>query len=116
AVPGGAAAGAYGPGVGVPPAPGGGLLGTGLAVAGGVAAGMLAERLFDGRGGASPAANATGLFPGLNPGSVDSGTIDDSAQRALLDNPVDFGNGGDTWDSGADPGGAGDAGGGSDGW
>ena len=96
--------GPYGPG-GAPVGGGGsGMLGTGLAVAGGVAGGMLLDEMLHKRsdGGA--------FNPGAG-GFDNSGS--DSAARELEDRPVDFGSGGD-WDSGGggvDMGG----GGGSDG-
>lgn len=99
----------YGYGPGVPPAPasgGTGLMGVGLAAAGGVAAGMLAERLL--HGGAEerslPREGGGSLGGGIIPGSFDSGAADELAQRG-----IDFGSG-DGW--GGD---AGDSGGGSGG-
>jgi len=107
---GGGAAGApaapYGPGY-APQRPGSGMLGVGLGAAGGVAAGMLAERLLNSRreGGLDHAGGAPGLFDS----PADGGASD-------LDNrPIDFGTGGNDWDSGSsDVGGGGDAGGGWD--
>ncbi|MDE2371077.1 MAG: tetratricopeptide repeat protein [Burkholderiales bacterium] len=105
----------YGPGYAPPQAPGSGLLGVGLAAAGGVAAGMLAEKLIEGhRGGdassnwgnpAAPLAGNEALGAGLFPGG------DDGAARDLEQRPIDFGSG-DGW-GGGDDGSLG--GGGSDG-
>jgi hypothetical protein len=93
----------YGPG-GMPGAQGGsGLLGTGLAVAGGVAGGMLLGEMLHGREG-----NAGGG------GLISDAYADNGAARDLENRPVDFGNGND-WDSGSgggiDLGGGGDSGG-----
>jgi hypothetical protein len=101
--------GGYGPG-GVPGAQGGsGLLGTGLAVAGGVAGGMLLDEVLHHRDGGS--AGAGGLIP--------DAYADNGAARELENRPVDFGNGND-WDSGGgggvDFGGGGDSGGGGGDW
>lgn len=104
----------YGAGIGpvaTPPAGGGsGLLGVGLAAAGGVAAGMLAERLLDGHRDARDAADP-GLGGGYVPGMFDDAGND--AARDLEQRPIDFGNG-DGW-GGGDVGG-GDGGGGDGGW
>jgi Tetratricopeptide repeat len=93
----------YGTPMGVPPnvgpmggmaSPGGGLLGTGLAAAGGVAAGMLAERFLErGREERSDG----NLFdrnaqPGVSPGYSPS---PDADARDLENRDVDFGNGQD---------------------
>lgn len=96
----------YGPGV-PQAAPGHGMLGTGLAVAGGVAGGMmLGEMLHNRQGGGA--------------GSLDrvmptGGESVPTAANDLENRPVDFGNGGD-WDTGgsADAGGGSDVGGGWD--
>ena len=98
--------GAGGTGVpyGVPPAsPSSGLLGTGLAVAGGVAAGMLVDEMLHRRPGAG-----TDQLSGLQRGIFDVPSTDGAATE-LENRNVDFGNGAD-WDSGsggADPGGGG---------
>lgn len=95
----------YGPGT---PAPGyapqrSGMLGTGLAAAGGVAAGMLAsEMLHRHQQTGNPDQDSS-----AQPGFFDS--PDAANAGALADRPIDFGNGGD-WDAGG-----GDVGGGSDG-
>ena len=95
----------YGPGSPMAPRPSSGLLGTGLAVAGGLAGGMLLDEMLHPRQGAgSSAANS------LTPGPIDRPPADDAAARALEDRPVDFGNG-DDWDAG---GGSVDMGGGAD--
>jgi len=102
--------GGYGPG-GVPGAqPRSGLLGTGLAVAGGVAGGMLLDEVLHHRDGSS----------GGSGGLVSDAYADNGAARALEDRPVDFGSGND-WDSGGgggsvDFGGGGGDGGGGGGW
>ena len=77
------------------------MLGTGLAAAGGVAAGMLASELLHRRG-----ENNTG-DTNAGPGYFDS---PDAGQSALEDRPIDFGSGSNDWDAGG-----GDVGGGSDG-
>ncbi len=101
-VPGPYGPGGYGPGAvppGYPPQRGS-MLGTGLAAAGGVAAGMLASELLHRRGEHDADGSHTG------PGYFDS---PDGGSSALEDRPIDFGNGAD-WDAGG-----GDFGGGSDG-
>jgi len=110
--------GGYGPqgyGPGVPPTSGGpGLMGVGLAAAGGVAAGMLAEKLLheghDDQRSIPRDNDAGGLMPGSF-GSGDSGAADELTRR-----DVDFGSG-DGW-GGGDAGGGdfGGGGGGSDDW
>ena len=92
----------YGAGY-APQRPGSGMLGVGLGAAGGVAAGMLAERMLNSRrdGGVDPATGAPGLFDSPATGS---------AANDLVDRPIDFGTGGNDWDSGST-----DVGGGSDG-
>ena len=108
---------AYGPGpAGTPygagyPAqrPGSGMLGVGLGAAGGVAAGMLAERMLHSRreGGAD---RDTGT-----PGGFFDSPQDGSASVDLDNRPIDFGTGGNDWDAGSsDLGGGGDGGGGWD--
>jgi hypothetical protein len=88
------------------PAAGSGMLGTGLAVAGGLAAGMLAERLFE----SHQAGGSLGRSDGLMPGGF-GGSGGNPAANELESRSIDFGNGGD-WggDAGGDIGG--DAGGG----
>lgn len=85
----------FGPGMPMaPPRPSSGLLGTGLAVAGGLAGGMLLDEMLHPRQSAgSGAANS------LMPGPIDRPPTDDAAARALEERPVDFGNG-DDWDAG----------------
>ena len=110
-VPGGYQPG-YGPGYGPGYAPpgGSGMLGTGIAAAGGFAAGMLAEKLIDGghhdAGDQARRVQDTGYTPGV---------FDDanSASRALESRDVDFGSG-DGW--GGDAGGGGGGGDGPPGW
>lgn len=116
----GAAPGGYGYG-GVPPAagPGGpGLMGVGLAAAGGVAAGMLAERLLHGDHDERSLPRDSGGAGGLVPGSFGGDVGSNSAADELTQRGVDFGSG-DGWDSGSSSGsdGGGDfSGGSSDGW
>jgi len=88
----------YGPGTSGA-APGSGMLGTGMAVAGGVAGGMLLGEMLHNRAGAG-----TDRMPGANPLATND------AATELENRPVDLGNGGD-WDAGGTP----DLGGGSDG-
>jgi hypothetical protein len=97
----------YGPGVGGYP-PGttmpsrNGLLGTGLAVAGGVAAGMLAEKLFEGHREIPTQASDVSAG-GLTPGLFDDPSPGNAAARELEQRPIDFGTdtSGDGW-SGSD--------------
>jgi uncharacterized membrane protein YgcG len=105
--------GGYGPGMMAPPSAGSGLLGTGLAVAGGVAAGMLAEKLIDGRRDES-------YGPSVIPAPFNDGGASAAAedQRALEERPVDFGQGGSDdggWGGGGGGGGFDDGGGSSGG-
>ena len=103
----------YGPGPGYGQAPGGGLLRTGLAAAGGVAGGMLLERMLEGnRHDENYANNIGGGQGGANWSDADQATRD-------LDNrPIDYGSGGSDW-GGDSSGGGGDnftpSGGGDDG-
>ena len=92
-----------------PVAPSGGLLKTGLAVAGGVAAGMMVDEMLHRRSGAG-----TDQLSSLQHGIFDSPQTDDPAHE-LERRDVDFGNGND-WDAGSA--GADLGGGGSDdgGW
>jgi uncharacterized membrane protein YgcG len=103
----------YGPGVGPAPSSGPGMMGVGLAAAGGVAAGMLAEKFLE-RGhegqGAVRDNSGGGLF---DPGSfVDNGADPDA--RTLEDRSVDFGSGND-WGGGSSSSDSFDSGGGSGG-
>lgn len=91
--------GGYGPGAA--PSGGPGLMGVGLAAAGGVAAGMLAERML--HGDRPSTSHAEGFAPG-------AAGFDDEAARQLGSRDIDFG-AGDSWDAG----GGGDFGGGGDG-
>jgi hypothetical protein len=99
----------YGPGYAPGPSGGSGLLGTGLAVAGGVAAGMLAEKLFEGH-------REQGNFGGAGLGGVAPDNFgaarDDSAERELEQRPIDFGNGDGWGDDGGSAGGSSDGDGG----
>lgn len=115
-----AMAGGYGPGsygaggYGMPQAPasgGPGMLGVGLGVAGGVAAGMLAEKLLhEGHDDRSLPRDRgdVGGGSGLIPGSFDAG----DAGNELASRDIDFGSG-DGW-GGGDAGGGDFSGGGSD--
>jgi hypothetical protein len=117
------AGGGYGPGAGMggmgygggtPQASSGGpgMLGVGLGVAGGVAAGMLAERMLNGSHGDPGLARdaSAGGAGGLIPGSFGGG--DPGAADELTHRDIDFGSG-DGW-GGGDAGG--DMGGSSDDW
>ena len=87
--------GGYGPGA--VPRPGSGLLGVGLAAAGGVAAGLLAERLMSAGSHDSAAASAAPVGgDALVPGLFDDAVDQPSAASALEEQPIDFG-GGDDW-------------------
>ena len=98
-------------------APSSGLLGTGLAVAGGLAAGMMVEKLFEGHResssggfanyGNTPAPNLRDTSPGLFE------TQAPSAAQELEQRPIDMGTG-DEWDS-ASSAASDDSGGGSSG-
>jgi hypothetical protein len=114
----GAAPGGYGYG-GVPPAAGSGgpgLMGVGLAAAGGVAAGMLAERLLHGDHDERSLPRDSGGAGGLVPGSFGGDAGSSSAADELTQRGIDFGSG-DGWDSGSSSDGGGDfSGGSSDGW
>jgi hypothetical protein len=114
---GGAYAPGYGPQYGPQgPSGGSGMLGVGLAAAGGLAAGMLVERMLDSRGNPVGGGNAIQDNNGLVPGMFD----DDAAARgnaaadALAERPVDFGQG-DGWGGGSDGGGDSSGGGGDGG-
>ena len=85
------------PYAGVPPAaPSNGLLRTGMAVAGGVAAGMLVDEMLHRRQGGG----GTDQLAGLQHGVFDAPPIDDAAANELENRSVDFGNGAD-WDTGS---------------
>lgn len=99
-------------GSGMPPAtPGGGMLGTGLAVAGGVAGGMLLDEMLHHRQG-----GGTTALDRVMPGTAAEPFAPNEAANDLETRQVDFGNGGD-WDAGGSPdlgGGGSDGGGGWD--
>ncbi len=113
----------YGPGAGYgagglmqqPGRGGSGMLGTGLAAAGGVAAGMMAERWLEGNRehGAAPVDGAVNNGLGGNTFAPEQ----DAAAQQLENRDVDFGSGND-WDAGNADGGSFDSGGsgGSDDW
>jgi hypothetical protein len=91
--------------------PSSGLMGVGLGVAGGVAAGMLADELLH-RNRDGNAVDHGGS--NVQPGFFDSPSSG-SAASDLADRPIDFGTGGNDWDSGSvDVGGGSDSGGGWD--
>jgi hypothetical protein len=90
-----AAAGGLGYGA-MPPQQGSSMLGVGLAAAGGVAAGMLAERLMEGGHHESmAAAPSTPNQDGLVPGMFDDASTQSPAAYELEQQPVDFGSGAD---------------------
>ena len=82
----------YGPGYGS--APGSGLLGAGLAAAGGVAGGMLLERALEGNRHDENYSNNGGGYQGGG-GYVDNGA--GQAASDLENRPIDFGSGGNDW-------------------
>jgi hypothetical protein len=89
---------------------GAGWVGTGLAAAGGVAAGMLAEKLLEhGHEGSREA----GFLP--RDASYEAPPASDADARALEQRNVDFGNGGNDWSDGGSDGGSVDLGGGGGG-
>ncbi len=103
----------YGPGY-APQRAGSGMLGVGLGAAGGLAAGMLAERmLHPGRDGSverdRDAGTSGGFFDSPQGGS---------AGNDLENRPIDFGTGGNDWDAGSSDAGGSDGGGdgGGGGW
>lgn len=103
---------AYAPGY-APAAPsaGSGLLGTGMAVAGGVAAGILAEKLFEGRRESGLGSNFSSGNRALEPGLFEDRSAGDAAARELEQRPVDIG-AGDGWGGDVDAGSSG----GGEGW
>lgn len=111
--------GGYGPG-GMASSAGGGLMGVGLAAAGGVAAGMLAEKFMErgreqpheGNSGNSGSNNGGGMFDRDSFAGGSQG-LPDADARALESRDVDFGNGSDWTDAGSSDSGSG---GGSDDW
>jgi len=79
---------------GYPPRSGSGMLGTGMAVAGGVAGGMLLNEMLNRRHDGGTGSSAQASNDGLVPGSFDSGD-GGLAANELQSRPVDFGSGGD---------------------
>jgi hypothetical protein len=79
------------------PAGGSGLLGTGMAVAGGVAAGMLAEKLFEGHRDAGLGSNFSPGTRAVEPATFDDRSAEVAAARELEQRPIDLGSG-DDWD------------------
>ena len=98
----------YGPGYAAQ-RPGSGMLGVGLGAAGGLAAGMLAERMLNSR------RDGNADHPSTSPGFFDS-PQGGTAGNDLDNRPIDFGTGGNDWDAGSsDVGGSDGGGGGGDG-
>ena len=81
------------------PTSGSGLLGTGMAVAGGVAAGLLAEKLFEGHRDSGLGSTFSTGGRGLEPGFFDDRSAVDAAARELEQRPVYMG-AGDGWGGG----------------
>ena len=100
----------YGAGAGYGAAPGGGLLRTGLAAAGGVAGGMLLEKMLEGNRHDDGTINNGGGYQGG--GYVDNGA--GQAANDLENRPFDFGQGGNDWSDGGGGGGSDFSSGGSD--
>lgn len=84
------------------PAAGNGLWGTGMAVAGGVAAGMLAEKLFEGRRESSTGSGFLAANRAPDPTSFDDRSARNAAADALEQRSIDMGNGDDWGGSGND--------------
>jgi hypothetical protein len=109
---------AYGPGQPMGPTAAGragsGMLGTGMAVAGGVAGGMLLNEVLNRRHDGAAGNSAQASNDGLVPGSFDSGDGGVAANE-LQSRPVDFGSGGD-WGGDAGSIDVGGGGGGGDDW
>ncbi|CAN5362780.1 hypothetical protein BH11PSE9_BH11PSE9_27270 [soil metagenome] len=108
--------GGYGPG-GMAPSAGGGLMGVGLAAAGGVAAGMLAEKFLERGRESTHEANignnsGNGMFD-RDSFAGGSSAFPDADARALESRDVDFGSGSDWTDAGSSDSGSS---GGSDDW
>lgn len=103
ASPGGSASTGYGshaPGYAPAAAAGGSsLLGTGIAVAGGVAAGMLAEKLFEGHRDSGLGSNFSPGNRALEPGMFDDRSSNAAAAQELEQRPIDLG-AGDGWGGG----------------
>lgn len=113
--PGGYGGAGYGPGGMQAPGSGGpGMLGVGLGVAGGVAAGMLAEKLLHGGHDERSIPRDNGGGSGYLPGSFDSGGSGGAGDE-LARRDVDFGSG-DGWGGGDAGGGDLGGGGGGDDW
>jgi hypothetical protein len=98
----------YGGG-GYPPQAGGGALRTGMAVAGGLAAGVLLDRMLTGNQ-AQAAEHQSGQALGNNSGDAGQALDDTGFERRQ----IDFGNG-DGWSGGNDASSGGEGGGGGDG-
>jgi hypothetical protein len=110
--PTGAGYGGFAPGYAsaAPPA-GNSLLGTGIAVAGGVAAGMLAEKLLEGHRDAGLGSAFSSGNRALEPGLLEDRPDSDAAARELEQRPIDVGTG-DGWGGGDADSGTSDDGGG----
>lgn len=113
-MPGAAGAGGFGGYASSPPsAPaGGGMWGTGMAAAGGVAAGMLAEKLFEGRRESSPGSAFLSPSRASDPATFDDRSGRDAAADELQRRAIDMGSG-DDWGTDANDRGAAGA---DDGW
>lgn len=113
-MPGVVGAGGFGGYASAPPsAPaGGGMWGTGMAVAGGVAAGMLAEKLFDAHRESGPVPAFLSSSRASDPAPADDRSARDAAADELQRRSIDMGSG-DDWDADANDRGAASA---DDGW
>lgn len=98
------------PGYGPQPGRGSGMLGTGMAVAGGVAGGMLLDQMLNRHAEAGTTHNNLG---GLDPNTYNPAN---DAASDLENRQVDFGSGGDSWDSGGGSIDSGGDSGGGGGW
>lgn len=103
----------YGPGMQAPGSGGPGMMGVGLGVAGGLAAGMLAEKLLHGGHDQGSIPRDSGGSSGIIPGSFDAGA--DNAASELTRRDIDFGSG-DGWSDGGGGGADMGGGGGGDDW
>jgi len=95
-----------------PPPAGGGIWGTGMAVAGGVAAGMLAEKLFEAHRESSPGPAFLSPSRASDPATAEDRSARDAAADELQRRSIDMGSG-DDWDADANDRGAASA---DDGW
>ena len=88
------------------------MWGTGMAVAGGVAAGMLAEKLFEAHRESSPGSAFLSPSRASDPAPADDRFARDAAAEELQRRSIDMGSG-DDWDADANDRGAASA---DDGW